>query len=534
MQSTIAKKKTKRRRWILGGGAVILLVTGLLLLRGALGGPQDSRAAGQPKPAQVATAFVGDLSAKVSASGQVESAQIAQLSVNTPGIVARVPVRVGDAVQAGDVLVQLQTDDLALQVEQAEQNLALSQAQLEALQQSPSAEDVAAAKAAVHSAQAALDELRAGPRAQDIAASEAELRAQQANVASASAAYQGTLESISDAVIAAAQADLLAAQIAYDEAQETADNHPNGRTYDAFLEASEQLEIAQAALDELLAGPNQGTVSSAAASISAAAANADQAAANHALLLSGASTSQIAAAEANLAQAQANLANLTAGPTDEALTVAQTQVEQARLTLADAQETLAKATIKAPFAGRLTQVYIEQGEYTTGTVVELVSNELYVLLSVDEMDVGALTVGQPARVTLEPWPDIEIAAEISSIAPSANVGLDGIVSFDVRLDLGATDLPVLVGMTTDAELITAQRENVLLVPNAAITANRQAGTFSVNLITGEAGEVKRVPVTIGLQDTDWTEITSGLTEGDQVAVGELKTPTRRVGPFGGS
>ena len=531
MQHTAAKKKGTRRRWIVVGGIVLLLVAGVLLT-GPLGRLRDSRAAAEPT--QVATAFLGDLSAKVSASGQVEPAQVARLSVNTPGIVVRVPVSVGDEVQAGDALVQLQTDDLTLQVERAEQNLALSQAQLDALQQGPSAEDVAAAEAAVRSAQANLDELRVGPRAQDVAASEAEVRAQQANVASASAAYQGTLDSISDALIAAARADLLAAQIAYDEAQKTTDNHPNGRTYDAFLEASEDLTIAQAALDELLAGPNQGTVGSAAASISAAAANADQAAATHAQLLSGASASQVAAAEANLAQAQANLANLTAGPTDEALTVAQTQVEQASLTLADAQEALAKATIKAPFDGQVTQVHVSQGEYATGAVVELVSNALYVLLSVDEMDVGALAVGQPARVTLEPWPDVEIAAEISSIAPSASVGRDGIVSFDVRLDLGATDLPARIGMTAEAELITAQSENVLLVPNAAIMADRQAGTYSVNLVIGEADVVKRVPVTIGLQDTDWTEITNGLTEGDRVAVGELKAPTQRRGPFGGS
>jgi len=534
MQSTTANKKQKRGRWIVRGGIAILLVAGILLVTGALGRRRDSRAASQAEPDQVATAFLGDLSAKVSASGQVEPAQVARLSVNTPGIVARVPVSVGDEVHAGDALVQLQTDDLALQVERAEQNLALSQAQLEALQQGPSVEDVAAAEAAVQSAQANLDELQAGPRAQEVAASEAELRAQQANVASASAAYQGTLESISDTAIAAAQADLLAAQIAYNEAQGDADTHPSERTYDGAEEASEQLAIARAALNELLAGPNPGTVNSAAASISAAAAGADQAAANHAQLLSGASASQIAAAEASLAQAQANLANLTAGPTDEALTVAQTQVEQARLTLADAQEVLAKATIRAPFDGQVTQVHVSQGEYATGVVVELVSNALYVLLSVDEMDIGTLAVGQPARVTLEPWPDMEITAEISSIAPSANVGQDGIVSFDVRLDLGATDLPARIGMTADAELITAQRENVLLVPNAAIMADRQTGTYSVNLVSGEADEVKRVPVTIGLQDADWTEITSGLTEGDRVAVGELKAPTQRRGPFGGS
>jgi multidrug efflux pump subunit AcrA (membrane-fusion protein) len=116
------------------------------------------------------------------------------------------------------------------------------------------------------------------------------------------------------------------------------------------------------------------------------------------------------------------------------------------------------------------------------------------------------------------------------------LGGDGIVSFDVRIGLGPTDLPVLPGMTANAELVTADREDVLLVPNAALTADRQAGTYTVNLVTGEAdGEpvIKEVPVTVGLRDQGFTQIISGLAEGDRVLIGELKMPAQRLGPFGG-
>jgi multidrug efflux pump subunit AcrA (membrane-fusion protein) len=95
---------------------------------------------------------------------------------------------------------------------------------------------------------------------------------------------------------------------------------------------------------------------------------------------------------------------------------------------------------------------------------------------------------------------------------------------------------VLPGMTANAELVTADRENVLLVPNAALTADRQAGTYTVNLVTGEAdGEpvIKEVPVTVGLRDQGFTQIISGLAEGDRVLIGELKMPAQRLGPFGG-
>ena len=536
MPATATTTIGKRKRWIITGSIILLLVAGYFLVPSVLGRLRDSRAAGQAPTSDVAIAFRGDLSASVTASGQIEPAQATALSVDTPGLVESVHVRVGDEVRADDALIQLKTDDLALQVQREEQSLALTEANLEALLSDPQAEDVAAAEATVLSAQANLDDLLAGPSDQDITESEANLRAQGANVASAAAAYRSTLDSITAATIASAEADLVDAQIAYDEAEETSESNPNGDTYEVYTDAAESLAIAKAALDELLAGPNQGTISSAAAGVSAATANADEATADHELLLSGASESEIVAAKASLAQAQADLADLTAGPSAEEIVIAQAEVEQARLALAGAQEALDKATITAPFDGVMTAVDVADGEYATGAVAELVSSALNASLTVDEVDIGALAVGQRAIVTLEAWPDVEIGAEIASIAPGAEVSGDGIVSFDVELSLEETGLPVLAGLTADAQLITADHENVLLVPNAAITADREAGTYTVNLVTGEENGspiIDQVQITIGLRDDNFTEITSGLAEGDSIATGALEAPTQRFGPFGG-
>ena len=537
MSTTTVATYGKRKKWIIIGSLILLLVAVFTLAPSIVGRLRDSRAAGPGPSDGVATVFRGDLSSTVTASGQIEPSRVTALSVHTPGLVDSVHVRVGDEIQAVDVLVQLKTDDLALQVERADQNLALSEANLEALLIGPRAEDVAAAEAAVLSSLANLDDLLAGPTEQDIAESEANLRAQESNVAAATAAYRSTLDSISASTIAAAEADLVNAQTAYEEARETSEREPNGDTHEAFLEAAESLSIARAALDGLLAGPSQGTVSSAAAGVSAAAADMDKATANHELLLSGASESEIATAEASLAQAQADLASLMIGASAEEIAVGEAEVEQARLALTDAQETLAKATITAPFHGLVTSVDVADGEYATGAVVELISSDISAVLSVDEVDIGALAVGQSAIVTLEAWPDVEIGAQITSIAPGADVSSDGIVSVDVELGLEKTDLPILAGMTADAQLSTADHENVLLVPNAAILADREAGTYTVNLVseqTDGSPVVEQVQVTIGLQDDDFSEITSGLAEGDLVAMGVLEAPTQSFGPFGRS
>jgi multidrug efflux pump subunit AcrA (membrane-fusion protein) len=108
----------------------------------------------------------------------------------------------------------------------------------------------------------------------------------------------------------------------------------------------------------------------------------------------------------------------------------------------------------------------------------------------------------------------------------------GIISYDVNLCLQGIDLPVLVGMTANADLVTANREDVLLVPNAAITADRENGTFTVNLLRTETDGTRTtvpVEVTVGLKDKDYTQIVDGLVEGDVVVIGTFEAPTQSFG-----
>jgi multidrug efflux pump subunit AcrA (membrane-fusion protein) len=71
-------------------------------------------------------------------------------------------------------------------------------------------------------------------------------------------------------------------------------------------------------------------------------------------------------------------------------------------------------------------------------------------------------------------------------------------------------------MTANADLITSERDNVLLVANRAITADRSAGKYYVHRLNGDT--VEEVEVTIGLRDSVHTEITSGLQRGDQLVM----------------
>lgn len=506
------KRKRNRWVWILGGIGALTAV--FLLSRSFFPPPAEAT----PQVGDIVTVFVGDLSASATASGQVAAGHEVALSLPSAGRVVDVPVRVGDTVQTGELLVQLETADLQLTLANAQQNVAIQEANLAMLQAPAAAADIASAQAALASAQANLDDLLAGPSELEIAAQEASLRQSEASVWSASAELASAQNSISQSQIDAAQAALLSAQLNLEQTQEIDAENPTQETYNALLSAQEAVQSAQARLDELLAGPD---TAAAQGSVAAAAARYDASEANFALQTAETSAARIASAESQLAQAQATLDDLLAGPSETELATTQAQLEQARLNLQDAEDALADASLVAPFDGIVTAVNTTVGEIANGTVVQLLDpTSLHVVLSVDEVDVSALTVGQQAIVTLETWPDVEIPSQVTFIAPGATTN-SSTINYEVHLDLPISNLPdtVLprVGMTANAQLITANREDVLLLPNQAITADRAAGSYFVQLVQGETTE--QVEVTIGLRDRQYTQILSGLAEGDAVQIG---------------
>jgi multidrug efflux pump subunit AcrA (membrane-fusion protein) len=160
------------------------------------------------------------------------------------------------------------------------------------------------------------------------------------------------------------------------------------------------------------------------------------------------------------------------------------------------------------------------------------TTSLRVVLDVDEVDIGSIRIGQSSVVSLESWPDRSLTAEVVAIAPKAE-SQGGIVTYEVQLSFDPEDLPVRTGMTANADLTIAQHKNVLLVPNRAITVDRQAGSYYVNKVVD--GQLIQTEVTIGLRDDSFTEIKSGLSEGDQVYIGTIEAGLDfRSGPPSGA
>ncbi len=485
-------------------------------------------------------ATIGDVSSAATASGQIDSLARAELAVNLQGLVTRVNVRVGDSVETGDVLIEFDTTELEFAVRSAEQNLVNQQAALADLNEPASEADLASAKAAVASAQARLEKLEIGADEFDIAVAEANLRSAQASIASAQANLNATFDTVSEASVEAAKAELVIAQNQFEQLERTLEDvgdFANKRLADAYESAKVNFLAAQAKYDRVLAGADPNAVGAQQQAVSAASARASASESDLIALQAAASAADLAAAQATVASAEARLAGLMESAKSEDVAIAEANVRSAEISLEDAQYNLDSAVVAAPFDGVVTAIHVAPGEVAGGIVLEMADNKnLEIVLQVDEIDISSISLGQEAVVTLETWPDEEIGSEVQSIAPSAGSTNSGVTSYDVHLGLGKADVPILIGMTANANLLTAKRDGVLLVPNRAITSDRSSGRFFVDLQTTDAeGAVstERVEIKIGLRDSRNTQVIDGVSEGDVLVVNysvPVIVPGRGGGP----
>jgi HlyD family secretion protein len=470
-----------------------------------------------------ATVEAGNIQATVNGAGNVSPKQQADLSFGQSGTVKSIDVQVGDRVKTGQLLASLDTADLELQVRSAQVNLKNAQDQLAQTQNPSTAEQISSARAQVAAAQAAYDNTIAGASPADIAAAKA-------GVTSAQAAYDAAVKSAgtSNSQLESAAATLQKAQVALQQAQAAYDKiswrSDAGTTSQAATLQSATIDFQQAKADyEALSAT---TSSNASSQVAQARSSLEQAKANLTKLQTQVTQADVASAQSTLTQAQNNLATLLAGPDANTLDQAQIAVDQANLALQQAQ-------IVAPFDGIITQVNVQVGQNSStggAAIQEADLDHLEVVVDMSEVDVASVKDQQSAQITLDALPNDTFQGIVTQVAP-AGVISQGVVNYPVTVDLTPPLDGVKVGMSANVDVIVAEHDNVLTVPNRAIqTQGRQK--FVMVLFEGQQ---MQVPVQTGLASDTATEVTAGLKAGDVVVLNPtLTTSSRPGGPgFGG-
>jgi macrolide-specific efflux system membrane fusion protein len=139
--------------------------------------------------------------------------------------------------------------------------------------------------------------------------------------------------------------------------------------------------------------------------------------------------------------------------------------------------------------------------------------KLQIGASVDQVDIPKIAKDQNVSIAFDAISGKEFEGKVVSIDPTP-VNTQGVITYKIKSSIENPDSKIQLGMTADLQIDVGAKKNVLVVPNLAV---RPANGLKVvrKIIDGVPTDV---PVKVGLSDDQNTEITSGLSEGDEIVV----------------
>jgi HlyD family secretion protein len=268
----------------------------------------------------------------------------------------------------------------------------------------------------------------------------------------------------------------------------------------------------------------------------------------------------LASAEAKLKQARANFTRVEALFNKKYVAKADLDLARQELETAEAQVKIATGQverdrvnlgytiIKSPVSGIVISRAVDVGQtvaasFQTPTLFVIAQDlkQMEIYTSLSEADVGGVKEGMQVNFTVDAFVGRKFEGKVRQIRLNTTT-VQNVVTYNVVIDVDNEDLTLLPGMTAFVTLIQDRKENVLRVPNAALSyrpANpegrkpseepAQPEQKAVYLLSGSRPE--RVEVKTGISDNKFTEVLEGLKEGDIVVTQET-TPGRK--PAGGN
>jgi len=226
-------------------------------------------------------------------------------------------------------------------------------------------------------------------------------------------------------------------------------------------------------------------------------------------------------------------------------------IEQRQAALNASRVNLGYTNIVSPVDGIVVSRNIDVGQtvaasFQTPTLFLIAKDltKMQVDTNVSESDVGGAAVGEKASFTVEAYLNKVFWGQVTQVR-QAPITVQNVVTYDVVVSVDNPKLELLPGMTANTRIITAERDDVLRVPLPALRFSpgglRQA---SVPATPGAAkpnegahvwvlrdGRPVKIPVTTGLNDGSFVEITGGdLKSGDQVIVNEIRSGDQKAAP----
>ena len=231
-----------------------------------------------------------------------------------------------------------------------------------------------------------------------------------------------------------------------------------------------------------------------------------------------------------VAQSDLDLSRTNYRDAEAQVDLSQAQVDQAKATLASAELDLGYTTIISPVNGTVVSRNVEEGQtvvasFQTPTLFVIAQDltRMQVIANVSESDIGGVTEGTSADFRVDAYPREFFHGVVTQVR-NAPVSIQNVVTYDVIISVENPELKLKPGMTANITIVTARNEDALRAPNAAlrfrmpgVPVDRKTAQLWILETTGR---VRAAPVTTGIADSLFTEITSGeVHEGDAAIAG---------------
>ena len=220
------------------------------------------------------------------------------------------------------------------------------------------------------------------------------------------------------------------------------------------------------------------------------------------------------------------ICTITGDSVDNSIENAKISMENAQSSLENAQETLDDYSITAPISGEVVTKTAKAGDKieggSDGTLCVIYDlSYLEMTMSIDELDISDVAVGQEVQITADAVEGTTYTGVVTKVSVAGTTS-GGITTYPVTVRIDETE-GLRPGMNVDAEIILESAEDVLAIPSGAVNRGNTVlitadSPSAANAVDQEAPEgYVYVEVETGISDDSYTQVLSGLQEGDTVA-----------------
>ncbi len=214
---------------------------------------------------------------------------------------------------------------------------------------------------------------------------------------------------------------------------------------------------------------------------------------------------------------------------DQQTTVAQAQAKVSSTWLL--YQATQNAEVKAHSSGKIANLSVSEGMDIDldENILAIVNdtNNTTVSVPINEIDISKIKAGQKAIIEIDAIDDEKFKGKVDRV-DSVGTNSQGVVTYNVYIELSESNPNFRSGMTTNVEIETNTVRDVLTVPNSSVKPYQ--GGRAVQIL--ENGKPKYIPVRIGVRGEARTQIIDGIIDGQEIIVGTKNAQLKKTGAFG--